>query len=44
MAHDTWLALENHFFSSHKTHALHFDTTFWSFDQGNLSVNDYYQK
>jgi hypothetical protein len=44
MAHDAWLALENHFLDNRETHALHIDTTFWSFVQGDLSVNDYYQK
>jgi hypothetical protein len=44
MTHDAWLALENHFLDNRETHALHIDTTFWSFVQGDLSVNDYYQK
>jgi hypothetical protein len=41
MAGDAWLALENHFLSNRKTDALHIDATFWSFIQGDLSVNDY---
>jgi hypothetical protein len=44
MARDAWLALENHFLSNRKTHALHIDATFRSFIQGDLSVNDYCQK
>jgi hypothetical protein len=34
----------NSFLSNHETHALHIDTTFRSFVQGDLSVNDYCQK
>jgi hypothetical protein len=41
MAHDAWLALENHFLSNCETRALHIDATFRSFVQGDLSVNDY---
>jgi hypothetical protein len=40
-AHDAWLALENHFLSNRETCALHIDSTFWSFVQGDLSINDY---
>jgi hypothetical protein len=44
MARDAWLALENHFLGNHETRALHIDTTFQSFVQGDLSINDYYRK
>jgi ethanolamine ammonia-lyase large subunit len=44
MACDGWLALENHFLGNRETRALHIDTIFQSFVQGDLSVNDYYQK
>jgi hypothetical protein len=44
MAHDTWLALENHFLDSRETHTLHIDATFRSFVQGDLNVNDYCRK
>jgi hypothetical protein len=44
MARDAWRALENHFLGNRKTHALHIDATFWSFVQGDLSVNEYYRK
>jgi hypothetical protein len=44
MAHDAWLALENHFLDNRETRALHIDATFQSFVQGNLNVNDYCQK
>jgi hypothetical protein len=30
-ARNAWLALENHFLGNRKAHALHMDTTFWSF-------------
>jgi hypothetical protein len=36
--------LANHFLGNRETHVLHFDTTFWSFVQGDLSVNDYCRK
>jgi hypothetical protein len=44
MAHDAWLALENHFLGNQETRALHINATFWSFIHGDLSVNDYCQK
>jgi hypothetical protein len=34
----------NHFLGNRETHVLHFDATFWSFVQGDLSVNDYCRK
>jgi hypothetical protein len=36
--------LENHFLRNRKTYTLHIDSTFSSFIQGDLSVNDYCQK
>jgi hypothetical protein len=36
--------LENHFLDNRETRALHINTTFGSFVQGDLSVNDYCQK
>jgi hypothetical protein len=44
MTHDAWLALENHFLGNREIRVLHIDATFWSFVQGDLSVNDYCQK
>jgi hypothetical protein len=44
MAHDAWLALENHFLRNRETRTLHIDATFQSFVQGDLSINDYCQK
>jgi hypothetical protein len=43
-ARDARLGLENHFLGNRETRALHIDATFRSFMQGDLSVNDYYQK
>jgi hypothetical protein len=40
MARDVWLALENHFLGNRETRALHIDTTFQSFVQGDLIIND----
>jgi hypothetical protein len=34
----------NHFLGNHETHALHIDTTFRTFVQGDLSVNNYCRK
>jgi hypothetical protein len=42
--HDAWLAWENHFLSNRETRALHINSTFRSFVQGDLGVNDYCQK
>jgi hypothetical protein len=44
MAHDAWLALENHFLRNRETRTLHIDATFQSFVQGDLSINDYCRK
>jgi hypothetical protein len=44
MAHNTSLALQNHFLRNCETHALHIDATFRSFVRGDLSINDYCQK
>jgi hypothetical protein len=44
MAHDAWLAIENHFLGNRETRTLHIDATFRSFVQGDLSINDYFQK
>jgi uncharacterized membrane protein YgcG len=43
-AHQSWLALENHFIGNRETHALHLDTTFRNFVQGDLSVHEYCRK
>jgi hypothetical protein len=43
-ARDAWLALESHFLDNRETRALHINATFWSFIQGDLSVNDYCRK
>jgi hypothetical protein len=44
MAHDAWLALENHSLRNRETRTLHIDATFQSFVQGDLSINDYCRK
>jgi hypothetical protein len=43
-ARDAWQTLENHFLGNRETHTLHIDATFWSFVQGDLSINDYCRK
>jgi hypothetical protein len=39
-----WLALENHFIGNRETRALHLDTTFCNFVQGDLTVGEYCRK
>jgi hypothetical protein len=43
-ARDARLALENHFLGNHDIRALHIDTTFRSFVQDDLSINNYCRK
>jgi hypothetical protein len=43
-AQQLWVAHEEQFLSNHEAHALHLDTQFWLFVQGDLSVDDYYRR
>jgi hypothetical protein len=43
-ARQTWLTLENQFIGNSETRALHLDTMFRNFVQGDLSMTEYYRK
>jgi hypothetical protein len=43
-AHQIWLMLQHLFIDNSEMHALHLDTTFRNFVQGDLSVSDYCHK
>jgi hypothetical protein len=43
-AHQLWVALEEQFLSNREACTLHFDTQFWLFVQGDLSIDDYYRR
>jgi hypothetical protein len=40
-AQQLWVSLEEQFLGNREAHALHLDTQFWLFVQGDLSVDDY---
>lgn len=40
-AHQSWVPLENQILNIREGRALHLDTSFWLFYQGNLSVTKY---
>jgi hypothetical protein len=43
-AQQLWVALEEQFLGNCETHALHLDTQFRLFVQGDLSIDDYYRR
>jgi hypothetical protein len=44
MTRHLWLAIENQFLGNREQRTLHLDAVFYTFVQGDLSINEYYRK